>query len=255
MHLVNMNLQPLDKGSYVPLYMQLYSRLMRMINNGELRPGDKLVSERELADSLNISRITARQSMQALLESGLVYREQGRGTFVAERKMRGLMGFTSFTDDIRSRGYQPSSRVLTQELIYVDEQLQRVIKVKPDELVLHLVRLRMADNLPVAIQSSYLPSHLVPGLEKEDLNNKSLFAVLNQEYYIYPYWTEAEVEAVSATSEEAHQLGLKPHDPLLVVRGLTFTESFEIVESVRTAYRSKGLALYIGRQRLVSPVR
>ena len=137
-----MNLQPLDKSSYIPLYMQLFSRLMKMIENGELRPGDKLVSERELSDALNISRITARQSMQALLESGLVYREQGRGTFVAERKMRGLMGFTSFTEDIRSRGYQPSSVVLTQALIHVNDQLQKTIKVGPNDLVLHLVRLR-----------------------------------------------------------------------------------------------------------------
>ncbi len=250
-----MNLQPLDKGSYIPLYMQLFSRLMKMIDTGELRPGDKLISERELADSLNISRITARQSIQALLESGLVYREQGRGTFIAERKMRGLQGFTSFTEDIRSRGYHPNSRVLTQELIHVDDQLQKVIKVGPNDLVLHLVRLRMADGQPVAIQSSYLPYHLVPGLEKEDLNDKSLFTVLNQKYYIYPFWTEAEIEAVSATPEEAHLLDLRPKDPLLVVRGLTFTESFETVESVRTAYRSKGLALYIGRQRLITPVR
>jgi GntR family transcriptional regulator len=250
-----MNLQPLDKGSYIPLYMQLFSRLIKMIDNGELKPGDKLVSERELADTLNISRITARQSIQALLESGLVYREQGRGTFIAERKMRGLVGFASFTEDIYSRGYQPSSRVLTQELIHVGEQIQKTLKVGPDDPVLHLARLRLADGQPVAIQTSYLPYRLVPGLDQEDMNNKSLFHVLREKYYLYPYWTEAEVEAVSASAEEAHLLGLKPKDPLLVVRGLTFTESFEIVESVRTAYRSKGLALYIGRQRLTSSVR
>jgi len=172
-----MQAQPLDKGSYIPLYMQLFSRLFKMIENGELKPGDKLASEREMADSLNVSRITARQSIQALLESGLVYREQGRGTFIAERKMRGLVGFASFTDDIHLRGYQPGSRVLTQELIRVGEQTQKTIKVGPDDPVLHLVRLRLADGEPVAIQASYIPYHLVPGLEQEDLNNKSLFRV------------------------------------------------------------------------------
>ena len=249
-----MQSQPLDKGSYIPLYMQLYSRLIKMIESAELKPGDKLASEREMADSLNVSRITARQAIQALLESGLVYREQGRGTFIAERKMRGLMGFASFTDDINSRGYQPGSRVLTQELIHVGEQIQKTIKVGPEDPVLHLVRLRLADGEPVAIQASYIPYHLVPGLEQEDLNGRSLFRVLREKYFIYPYWTEAEIEAVSATAEEARLLDVKPKDPLLVVRGLTFTDSFEIVESVRTAYRSKGLALYIGRQRLTSPV-
>ncbi len=247
-------IQPLDKGSYIPLYMQLFSRLIEMIEAGELKPGDKLISERELAGSLGISRITARQAIESLLESGLVYREQGRGTFVAEPKMRGLRGFTSFTEDIRARGLQPGSRILRQELICVDDQLQKVLKVGPQEQVLHLVRLRMADAQPIAIQSSFLPSRLAPGLEREDLTDKSLFAVLNKKYYVYPYWTEAEVESVAATPEEARLLELKPNDPLLVIRGLTFTESFEVVESVRTAYRSKGLALYIGRQRLIGPI-
>ena len=93
---------------------------------------------------------------------------------------------------------------------------------------------------------------MFPGLEKEDLNDKSLFKVLIEKYCIRPAWTEAEIEAMPASPEEARLLTLKPNDPLLVVRGLTFTDSFEVVESVRTAYRSKGVALYIGRQRLVS---
>jgi DNA-binding GntR family transcriptional regulator len=79
-----------------------------------------------------------------------------------------------------------------------------------------------------------------------------LFEVLRQKYFIYPAWTEAAVEAASALPEEAHLLGLKPGEPVLVVRGLTFTESFDVVESVRTTYPGKGLAVYIGRQRIDS---
>ena len=247
-----MDLQPLDKGSFIPLYLQLFERLARQIEMGILKPGERLISERDLAVSLNISRITTRQAIDALLESGLVYREQGRGTFVAEPKMRGVLGFTSFTEDMRSRGLKPSSRVLVQELLCVDEKLQFTLKIGPEDYALHLVRLRCADNQPVALQSSYVPARMFPGLEKEDLNDKSLFTVLIEKYCIRPAWTEAEIEAMPASPEEARLLTLKPNDPLLVVRGLTFTDSFEVVESVRTAYRSKGVALYIGRQRLVS---
>ena len=87
-------------------------------------------------------------------------------------------------------------------------------------------------------------------LEDENLKMCSLFAILRKKYSVYPAWTEATVEAASALPEEAPFLGLKPDEPVLVVRGITFNESFEIVESVRTIYPSRGLALYIGRQRI-----
>ena len=245
-------IRPLNKNSTIPLYSQLYSRLAAQIESGELKAGDRLPPERELAQELRVSRITARQAIDALVESGLVYREQGRGTFVAEPKMRGLIGFTSFSQDMRLRGYQPSSRVLKLQLTQVDESLQRVLKIGPKDLAIHLVRLRMADGHPVALQSAYLPHARCPGLENEDLTNLSLYSVLREKYYVDPAWTEAEMEARPATPDEARLLQIEKNDPVLVVKGITFTDSFEVVESVRTVYRGKGLALYIGRQRISS---
>jgi GntR family transcriptional regulator len=112
------------------------------------------------------------------------------------------------------------------------------------------VRLRLANGAPVALQSSVLPARICPGLEHEDLTDKSLFSVLRQKYFVHPAWTEAEVEARSAAAEEAELLRLAPGDPVLVITGLTFTETFEFVESVRTVYRGNDMAIYIGRQRL-----
>jgi len=245
-----MDLRPLNKNSAVPLYNQLYRRLAAKIESGELKAGDRLPPERELAEELHVSRITARQAIDALVESGLVYREQGRGTFVAEPKMRGLIGFASFSDDMRARGYHPGSKILKQEVIVPDQQLQIELKVQPDDPVLHLVRLRLADGKPVALQSAYLPLRQCPGLEQENLTNQSLYSILREKYYLNPAWTEATMEALPATAEEAYLLHIERNDPVLVVRGITFTDSFELVESVRTIYRGKGLALYIGRQRI-----
>ena len=247
-----MVIRPLNKNSTVPLYSQLFSRLRAQIESGEYKAGDRLPPERELAEWLNVSRITARQAIDALVESGMVFRERGRGTFVAEPKMRGLIGFTSFSEDMRARGYTPHSQILTQELTFLDEQLQKVLKIGPQEMALHLVRVRMADDRPVALQSAYLPHRLCPGLENEDLSEASLYSVLREKYYINPAWTEAELEALPALDEEARFLQIEKHDPVLVVRGITFTDSFDVVESVRTVYRGKGLALYIGRQRISS---
>jgi GntR family transcriptional regulator len=117
-----MQLRPLNKNSPVPLYIQLYSRLAEQINSGDFQAGEQIPTERGLAETLSVSRITARQAIDALVESGLVYREQGRGTFVAEPKMRGVIGFTSFSEDMKTRGMQPSSLIIKQGLIYVDAQ-------------------------------------------------------------------------------------------------------------------------------------
>ena len=240
----------LNKNSTVPLYSQLYAMLATKINSGEFKAGDRLPPERELSEQLHISRITARQAIDALVESGLVFREQGRGTFVAEPKMRGLIGFTSFSDDIRARGIQPSSSVVTLEIIPVDEITAKILKVNAGDPVIHLVRVRLADDKPIAVQAAYLPHHLAPGLEEEDFSKLSLYSILRDKYYINPCWTEAELEALPATTEEARLLQIEKSDPVLVVKGITFTDSFEVVESVRTVYRGKGLALYIGRQRI-----
>lgn len=246
---MSQQLKSLDKGSDMPLYRQLAFALINQIGSGQLQPGDRLPSERELANSLGVSRITARLAIDALLASGLVYREQGRGTFVADRKMRGLKGFLSFTDDVLTRGMRPSSRILEQAVVHPEEPIRQALKLQPDEPALKLVRLRLADGEPLAVQSSYLPLRICQGLEQEDLTDKSLFAVLREQFYVYPFWTEAEVEAESVTATEAAWLGLAPGDPVLVVKALTFTESFDVVESVRTTYRNN-LAIYIGRQRL-----
>lgn len=244
------NIRPLDKGSHIPLYLQLTAQLTELIHAGKLEPNYRLPSERELSEMLNVSRITTRLAVQELLESGLVYREQGRGTFVAEPKMRGVQGFTSFTEYMRNRGLAPGSKIISQEIVGVDENLAETLHIHMGDPALHLVRLRLADGRPVAIQSAYLPSKMVPGLEEENLVDRSLFEVLRQKYFIHPAWTEAAVEASSATPEQARWLEIKSGEPVLIVRGLTFTESFEVVESVRTVYPGKGLAVYIGRQRL-----
>lgn len=250
-----MKLRLLDKNSSEPLYSQLYGRLMEKIEKGELKAGDRVPAERELAESLNVSRITARQAVDALVKSGLVYREQGRGTFVAEPRMRGVMGFSSFSQDMQSRGLHPSSVVLSLEVTAVDEKLQKTLKLSPQDLAIHLVRLRKADDTPVAFQSTYIPYSLCPGLEQEDFSSASLFSILREKYYINPAWTEVEMEALAASAEESHHLQINRDDPVLVVRGLTFTDSFELIESVRTVYRGNGLALYIGRQRISSSSR
>ena len=245
-----MSARYLDKNSHEPLYRQLAKLLVSQIQSGDYKTGHRLPSERELSEIHKVSRITARQAIDLLFEDGLIFREQGRGTFVAEPRMRHLQGLTSFTEDMQARGYTPHSRVLTQEVLEADGELQSTLRVSPGQRILHLVRLRIADDRPIALQASYISLALCSGLENENFENQSLFALLRSKYYLYPAWTEIDVQAVPASKEEAQLLQVSRNDPLLVIRGKTFTDSFEAIETVRTTYVGKGLALYIGRQRI-----
>jgi GntR family transcriptional regulator len=240
----------LDKNSHEPLYRQLAKLLVSQIQSGDYKMGNRLPSERELSEIHKVSRITARQAIDLLFEDGLIFREQGRGTFVAEPRMRHLQGLTSFTEDMQARGYTPHSRVLAQEVLEADGEMQSSLRISNGQRVLHLVRLRMADDRPIALQASYISLALCPGLENESFTDRSLFALLRSKYYLYPTWTEVDVQAVPASKEEAQQLEVRLNDPLLVIHGKTFTDSFEPIETVRTTYIGKDLALYIGRQRI-----
>jgi GntR family transcriptional regulator len=240
----------IDRTSYVPLYCQLVSDIIHRIDSGELKPGDRIPSERELAADLKVSRITVRQALNLLEQLSLVYREQGRGTFVAEPRLHRVEGFGSFTEYVVSQGRQPTSRIVKQELLAADENLQDLLKLQPDEQVLHLVRVRLADDTPLAIQSAYLPYSLCPGLENEELASRSLFDILRRKYSVYPTWTEPQICASAASETEAESLGLEPGAPVLVVDALTYTDTFEVVERVRTVYRGTDFSLYLGRQRV-----
>ena len=121
----------LDPDSYVPLYMQLVQLLQRVIEEGVLKTGDQLPSERELVERYDVSRITASNALHELMRSGLVYRKQGLGTFVAQPRIRDLSGFASFSDDMRERGLMPSSRLLALESLLPDEEICKRLDLAP----------------------------------------------------------------------------------------------------------------------------
>jgi len=252
-NLRNLLSQPLNRSSYMPLYLQLTRQIMKRIVDGDLKSGEKLPSELDIAENLNISRMTVRLAMDELIKNGYIYRTQGKGTFVAEPSMQGVRGFSSFTEDMRSRGLETSSVVLDITLMKPSKNDQFTLKISEQTKVIKLKRLRFVENTPWILQYTTLSSALTPGLENEDLSG-SLFQVLREKYQIYPSWTEAKVKASIVLEEESKLLGINLNDPVLVVEGITYTEKFDVVESVKTVYRGDKVSLYMGRQRFGLPL-
>ena len=119
----------IDKTSPLPIYYQLVEWIKGLIERGELKPGDSLPSEREYAERFSISRMTVRQAITELVNGGYLYRQKGVGTFVAEKKIeQQLMGLTSFTEDMKSRGMEPSSKLVGFEIVPAPSYISAAVK-------------------------------------------------------------------------------------------------------------------------------
>lgn len=199
-----------------------------------LPPGSLLPSEPELATKFSVSRMTARQAVQNLAKAGLVDRRRGAGTFVAPpllHRQEGLL--LSFTEDMRQRGMQSSSRVLTGEVATSPEDAI-ALGLQPSGWIVRLERVRYADNVPLAIERVSLPGEFSEVLNF-DLENGSLHDALRslgrQMSHARGY-----VTARLATDAEAEILGLVSPVPLLVESRTIYDPAERPVERTETAY-------------------
>src|SRR5579871_5822943 len=157
------------RNSPVPRYHQLKEILRERIRSGEWKAGDLIPSERELSETYGISRMTARQAITDLVNEGVFYREQGKGTFVTKRKItQQLMRLTGFTEDISARGQHPGTKVLSAQMLPADETTAEKLRVNVGQLIFRLQRLRLADGEPLAVELSQLSFKGCEKLLEED---------------------------------------------------------------------------------------
>src|SRR5579884_2027130 len=139
------------RKSPLPRYYQLKEIMREKIRSGEWKPGDLIPSERELGETYGISRMTARQAITELVNEGVFYREQGKGTFVTRNKItQQLMTLTGFTEDISARGQHPSTKVLSAGMDVADAETAERLRIQPNDPIFCLQRLRLADGEPLA---------------------------------------------------------------------------------------------------------
>lgn len=226
------------RNSPVPRYHQLKEILRERIRSGEWKPGDLIPSERELSETYDISRMTARQAITELVNEGVFFREQGRGTFVAQNKItQQLLHLTGFTEDIRARGQKPSTKVLSATMLPVDEVAATHLRIAVGEPLFVVRRLRLADDEPLAIEVSMLHFKGCERLVDEDLEHQSLYRILESTYGIPLMEADQEIEAGLASGEEAHILKVAPGSAVLYTRRTTYTERNRPIEYAKSVYR------------------
>lgn len=226
------------RQSPVPMYSQVRASLLKKIESGELRPGDRAPSERELAASLGISRMTARAAVSGLVTDGYLYTVPGKGTFVANPPvLQQLSQLTSFTEDMRRRGLEPGGHVVEFAVDdSADPEIYEKLDLDPGEQLVRLTRLRTADGEPMCIETAHLSRAIAPWLRREDLDNGSLYELLSS-HGINLRRAEQFLEATLVPPQAARLLTVPSGSPALLIRRVTYSDYGTPVEFTKSLYR------------------
>ncbi len=227
----------LDRHSATPLYLQLKRLLEREIAAGALPPHSRVPSERELSEQFAISRMTVRQALTELIQEGRLYTSAGKGTFVAEPKIRqNLQSLTGFTEDMRQRGLTPRTRVLARQIVAATPSIAQSLRLAEGAPVFRLERLRLADDAPMALETSTLAFDGMEQLAQLDLSG-SLYAVLREHFGLIPAEAIQEFEAALPRPHERALLHLHDNAPVLKIQRTTFDADRRPFEHVESVYR------------------
>ena len=230
-----------DHQADEPKYYAVKRHLLEFI--GSLQPGSPVPTERELATRFETSRTTARQALSELVVEGRLVRRQGSGTYVAEPKITWPLYLASFTEQVEASGFRPSSELLETQRVAATAVLAKQLAVPQRAPVYRIERLRLADNWPVAVESSWLPADRFPGLTRLIRTHGSLHAVLAEHYDTCLKTGEETIQTAPATPREAGPLGIDVGTPMLIVSRQNFDTKGTPVEFGRTWFRSDRVTL------------
>jgi GntR family transcriptional regulator len=226
-----------------PAAEEVRRRLLDQIGRGQLRPGERLGAERDLAIDLGVSRSTVRAALATLEAEGVVRRVPGRGggTFVHQRKVdRDLSQVVGVPALLREQGMTAGSRIVSTSMVAADETARAALGIGSGAYVFDVVRIRLADGTPISLEHVRLPADRFPGLLDQPLGG-SLYELLEERYETAPGEAVEHIEVVPAGEDEASILGVEPGAPLLSISrttqdddGLPFELSHDLFRADRT---------------------
>jgi len=202
----------------------------------EMRPGDRLPTEQQLAEQFGVSSMTVRRALEVLSNAKRIIGIRGRGTFVSQPAVTKRMTLTSFTDSMRAAGRTARAEVLSASMAQSDPATAKQFGVSEAAPIFRIERLRFGDDTPLCIDRSALPAELFPGLLGNDLSG-SLYEILIRRYGVSLSRTESRISAVMPSEDDARLLGVDPGVPCLGVTTLGRIASGATAELTTSLYR------------------
>lgn len=230
----------LHRDSFVPYYQQIANQIRQFIkSHQEGIVGKPFWSEGEIAERLGISKMTVRQAFQILRGEGLLVIEKGRRPVIGSGRVgKDFQELQGFTEEMLRRGMKPSSKLLEMEVREPDSETANALRLKRNQKVYCIKRLRFADGQLVGLETTYIPCHFFHGIEKHNLQKDSLYSIIEGQYGISLNWSEEELQAIAATEKEASLLKIPPGFPLFCMR--------RTVYDIRSTPIEHGVSLFRG---------
>lgn len=226
-----------------PRHEQISDWLRDQIKKGTYEVDDRLPSEKELGQRFDVSRVTIRRALQTLEHEGYIYRRQGLGSFVQERRApQGLVRLTDFAQDMAHAGLEARSKVVHQAPESPPPEIAHRLDVDEQTSVMRLDRLRFGNDTPVAFDQTWLPPFYAQFLQKHDLEHETIYGILENEYGIPILRGRYRITAVNAPADVAEHLAVAERRALLLIERTSMTQHDTCVYVQRRYYRSDCVA-------------
>lgn len=222
-----------------PIYDQLVEILRNKIET-EMQPNDRMLSERKICDEYGVSRTTVRLAMADLEHMGYIYKRHGKGTFVSalNQQSQNLMDSYSFTDHMKSQGKTPTTKVLSFEILESTNYFAEKLGMTPGDKMIKIVRLRLADDIPMMLERTYLPFTEFTGLTEEKVVERPLYEIFKDDYNEIIKVADEEFSAGIVSDKESKLLDVPVDSACLKLLRTTYNDNNIVIEFTLSVARS-----------------
>lgn len=235
----------LDRNNPKPLYAQLEDLLRTSIMNGEWQANHAIPSENELSKRYGLSRMTVRSVITMLVKEGLLYRVQGKGTFVAEPKIATRSpAYMGVREQLEQMGYEIKTRLVRFEKVPASNNIAAALGIAPGDMVTFIERIRSTRGVPISLHRSYIPVALCPNLEEADLEGEQLCVIIERQFGYKPASVSESLESVPASAEEAELMQIDRGYPILMLEDVNKAADGTIFEYTKVLFRGDKVKLH-----------
>ncbi len=232
----------------IPAYKRIQGTILKLVESGQLKPGDAVNSERELARIHGVSLMTARHALAGLEREGYVVRRRGAGTFIAPPKIH-FNKLMSYTEQMSRRGLAVSSKLLSLTIVDSDPEVAARLALPSNSRLVKVERLRLGEGVAFAIETCYLSADEFGALTRARLDRASLFSILENNFGLQIAHADEEIDATTADPHSARLLGIASDSPVLRIRQEIYSTKGKPSLYVLGLYRSDRHTLLIRRFR------
>ena len=221
----------INKYSLVPLYSQLKESIKTAIQNGVLKPGDKLPTEHEICNHFNLSRTVTRQAFYELMSEGYIIRYKSRGTFVNQQSKQNVFfkEIMSFNDEMKMYGFEPKTELISIEKFICNDYIAKKSEFDVGDELIRVQRLRYRNDDPIVFVDGYYRACDIQGIEKYDLEKESMFYILEKHYGIKVMHTKKSFMARIVEDKYAEYLSIKKKSAVQFVESKEYDQQDRFV--------------------------